>query len=133
MKPQQILIKDLAKGDKFYYYDHLIYEVLDLAVIHEDNDRIKLKLKQFKTKKITNISITGHDVINHPVYLYTGRDSSSFHAGFRAAMRVCVPHMQVFDKENAEVENELQQYLRSMEAYNEWCSNNFNEFYCNIR
>ena len=124
---EQVLLKDLAKGDRFYYYDHLIYEVLDLTIVQDDNDRVELKVRQFKTKKIMGFGFNGTDITSQPVYLYTGRDSSSFHAGFRAAMRVCVPHMQVFDKENAEVENEVQQHIRSMEAYNEWIKNNFNE------
>jgi len=125
MKSEQVLVKDLAKGDKFYYYDHLIYEVLGLTIFHKDNNRVELKVRQYKTKIESTIGMSGQDVAVRPIYRYTGRDSSSFHAGFRMAMEICIEHMGVFDKENAEIENDFQRHMKGIEAYKEWMTNNF--------
>jgi len=33
--------------------------------------------------------------------------------------------MGVFDKENAEIENDFQRHMKGIEAYKEWMTNNF--------
>lgn len=127
MKSELIAIKDLKKGDKFYYYDNLIYKLLSLTIVHGNNDRVDLVLERFKTKEVINMSINGTSSALHNVYKYTGRDSSSFFAGFRAAIRICEKHMQQFDKENAGIEDDLSAFLLSREEYKKWKQNNFND------
>jgi len=127
MKSEIVKFKDLKKGEKFYYYDEMIYTLLDLTVIHGNPDKIALKLKKFKTNEIINMDMHGPDINNRTVYRYTGRDSSSFFAGFRAALAICTPHMGVFDLENAEVDNVLTQHMTTLKAYNVWKENNFND------
>jgi len=127
MKPVLVKIKDLKKGDKFYYYDELVYILLELIVIHGDSDNITLRVKRFKTKVKLDIDIHGQDVINNEVYLFNGWDSGSFFAGFRAAFNICTPHMGVFDLENAEVGEHLKNHLAGLKAHKEWQNNNFSE------
>ena len=115
---------DLKKGDKFYpmnWEDEGVYELLDLTIIHGDDSQIFYSVREIGTKIITTHRIYGENVINHTyICKFKGRDEGSFISGFKAAMRLYHKHMQVFDKENAGLNNDFQCWMTMNDEYKKW-------------
>ena len=119
-----VKIRELKKGDKFYgAHDELIHVFMECTVDETKPDDIAYVTRTLRSRDYNKYAIHGMDAINTQVYRYTGRDRSSYLAGFRAATRICVPHMGSVDKENAGVDEMFTQYLTMMKAYREWIKN----------
>jgi len=117
-------LTDLKKGDKFYendWDDNEVYELIDLAIVQGDEDQIQYYVRKLGSKQKHKKTIHGQGVINrHIVCKYKGRDRGSFLAGFRAAMSIYQKHMQVFDKENAGLDNPFEVWRAMTNKYDEW-------------
>jgi hypothetical protein len=115
---------DLKKGDKYYSHDwedDSVYELLELIIIHGDNNRIIYKERKIGTDVIISHEVQGLEVVNHAgVCMYRGRDKGSFISGFKAAMRLYQKYMQVFDKENAGLNNHFLIWKTMHEEYEKW-------------
>lgn len=117
-------LTDLKVGDKFYSMDYNeddVYELLSLTVIHGDEDFIEYQRRKLRSQKIEHLTIQGQGMVNRMlVCKFKGRDRGSFIAGFKAAMRVYQKYMQVFDKENAGLDNSFQSWMTMREEYRNW-------------
>jgi hypothetical protein len=123
-----VKIRELKKGDKFYgAHDELIHVFIECEFDETKPDDIKYAVRTFKSTEHNKYAIHTLNAIDTMVYRYTGRDRSSYLAGFRAALRICTPHMGSVDKENAGVDTLLTQHLTMMKAYKEWTKNFDNE------
>jgi hypothetical protein len=80
--------------------------------------------KIWKTSDIPETRrISGMGVRDREYYKYTGRDSSSYFAGFRAAMQICSAHMGSIDKQNAGIYDDFQQFMTMQKEYKLWKQN----------
>jgi len=117
-------LTNLKKGDKFYendWNDGNIYELLDLAIIHGEEDEIRYVVRKLGSKYEMQKTIHGTGVVTrHIVCKYTGRDRGSFLAGFRAAVSIYQKHMQEFDKENAGLDTPFETWLTMTRKFNDW-------------
>jgi hypothetical protein len=117
-------LADLKKGQKFYdmdYSDDNVYELLSLTVVQDDEDTIEYQRKNISTKKIENIRLYGQGVVKRTlVCKYYGRDRGSFISGFKAAMRNYQKYMQVFDMENAGLDNPYNSWMTMNTEYRKW-------------
>lgn len=115
---------DLKVGQKFYtmeYDDENVYELQSLTVTHGDEDQIIYQRKNINTKTVEKIKIGGIGVVKRKlVCKYTGRDRGSFVAGFKAAMRVYQKYMQVFDRENAGLDDPFNIWNTMNQEYQKW-------------
>jgi hypothetical protein len=119
-----VKIRELKKGDKFYgAHDEVIHVFMECTVDEAKPQDIAYVARTFKSMEYNKYAIHGMDAINTMVYRYTGRDRSSFLAGFRAAMKICTAHMGSVDKENAGVDEMFNQHMTMMKAYKEWTKN----------
>ena len=123
-KRPYLYYKELKVGDK-YYDEGIVYVLLEIDFDENNPDDIDVVRKQWKTNKIEHIHTHGKNILEAPKFKYTGRDKSSFFAGFDAAMKMCLPYMDIFNLENAGFENEINIFLKMREAYNVWKLNNF--------
>ena len=130
MVNQLVKLYELKKGDKFYNtHDNLIYVLHGCEVDMDNPHKIKWWGKIFKMGRYEQPEthqMCGFGVRDLEYYKYTGRDQSSFLAGFRAAIRTCIPHMGSIDKENAGVDNPMAQHITMLNAFREW-KKNFDE------
>lgn len=115
---------DLKKGDKFYsmhWNDESIYKLLSLTRIHGEENEFEYETSEIGTGKVVKHSLHGEGAVNRTlVCKYRGRDRGSFIAGFKAAMRVYQKHMQVFDRENAGLDNDAQCWITMNKEYRNW-------------
>ena len=117
-------LADLKVGQKFYnmeYDDDNVYELLSLTITHNDEDQITYQRKNINTKMTETIIIGGVGVVKRTlVCKYSGRDRGSFVAGFKAAMRVYQKYMQVFDRENAGLDDPFNTWNTMNQEYQKW-------------
>lgn len=119
-------LTDLKKGDRFYendWDDESVYELLDLAVIHGEEDDIEYYVRKLGNSPNHRMkkTIHGTGVVNrHIVCKYKGRDRGSYLAGFRAAMSLYQKYMQDFDKENAGLSTHLDVWLTMNTKFHQW-------------
>jgi hypothetical protein len=120
-----VKLYELKKGDKFYSFDdNLIYVLHDCTVDMNDPDNIKWRGRRYKSADINEThQIHGMGVRDMEYYKYTGRDRSSFMAGFREAIMLCNKHMGSIDKENAGIDNPVAVHMTMLTRYREWCKN----------
>jgi len=111
---------NLKPGERFYNYEGLVLEMIHCDYDPNNPDQIGYTAKAFKRKDSITITANGKNVANQYYYRYTGRDYSSFNAGFRAAMRLMIKHMGKFDIENAGMENPVMRHLTMGQEYNKW-------------
>jgi len=115
---------DLKVGDKFYgmdWDDESVYELIDLRIIHGDDNVVEYVLRPLGSKQTSYHTMTGQGVVNRTtVVRYKGRDRGSFIAGFKAAMCVYQKHMQIFDKENAGLDNQFNSWNTMNQEYKKW-------------
>lgn len=124
MSATKVKLYELQQGEKFYdAHNNLIYVMIECDHDENNPDWIQYKAKQFRTGALVNKTINGKNARDMQYYRYTGRDKSSFLAGFRAAMRICIAHMGKFDIENAGLENPVEEYIIMMKSYKEWKRN----------
>lgn len=117
-------LTDLKKGDKFYendWDDGEVYELIDLTIIQGLEDEIQYHVRKLGSKQELKKTIHGQGVVTrHIVCKYKGRDRGSFLAGFRAAVSIYQKHMQVFDRENAGLDNPFETWQTMSNQYNKW-------------
>ena len=120
-----VKLYELKVGEKFYNPDNnLIYVLWGCKFDMNDPDCIEWRGKIWKTSDIPETRrITGLGVRDREYYKYTGRDSSSYYAGFRAAMNICLEHMGSIDKQNAGISDDFQQFMTMHEQYKLWIKN----------
>lgn len=125
MLSPKVKLYELKKGDKFYNFDdNLIYVLWDCTVDMNDPDTIKWRGKLWKTDDIPETRmIHGVGVRDIEYYKYTGRDRSSFIAGFRYAMMVCTKYMGPYEMTNAGVDSPVSQHLTMLKEYKKWKEN----------
>jgi hypothetical protein len=115
---------DLKKGDKFYamdWDDERVYQLLDLTIIQDDDSEIRYTVKELGSNSITKHGIKGEAVVNTMLVIkFKGKDKGSYMAGYKAAMRNYHKYMQVFDKENAGLNNDLQCWITMNKEYENW-------------
>lgn len=120
-------LSDLKVGQKFYamgYDDEKVYELLGLTVTLGDEDQIEYQRRNINTKVVENIKLSGQGIVMRElVCKYNGRDRGSFIAGFKAAMRLYQQYMQVFDRENAGLSNDVHSWMTMNEEYRKWMKN----------
>jgi hypothetical protein len=129
---QLVKLYELKKGDKFYntHGDNLIYVLHGCEVDMENPHKIKWWGKIFKMGRYEQPEthqMCGFGVRDLEYYKYTGRDHSSFLAGFRAAAKICNNHMGSIDKENAGIDTPWTQHLTMLNAFREWKKNFYEE------
>ena len=117
-------LADLKKGDKFYgddWDDNTVYELIDLRITLGEEDLIEYVVRELGEKLETHMKTHGTGVVNRTIVCrYKGRDRGSFMAGFRAATNIYQKHMQIFDKENAGLDNPFQKWQTMHAEYNKW-------------
>jgi hypothetical protein len=119
-----VKLRDLKKGEKFYgAHDELIHVFIECTVDETKPDDIAYVVRTFRSRDIHKYAIHGLNAIDTQVYRYTGRDRSSFLAGFRSAIKICTPHMGKVEMENAGVSEPFNQFMTMMNAYKEWTKN----------
>ena len=124
LKNDLVKIRELKRGDKFYgAHDEMIHVFMECIVDETNPDEIIYATRIFKSWNYNKYKIHGLDAINMQVYRYTGRDRSSYLAGFRAAVRTCTPYMGSVEMENAGVNEIFTQHMTMLKAYREWCKN----------
>jgi hypothetical protein len=119
-----VRLVDLKKGDKFYGHDWddpNIYELLDLVKIQGEPNTFKYTVRILGTKIMGEHTISGQGVVNRTVVCrYRTRDRGSFVAGFKAAMHLYQKHMQVFDRENAGLDESWNVAMTMNQEYRKW-------------
>jgi hypothetical protein len=114
---------ELKEGDKFYY-DDLIYVLKSCEYDPSNPDHIRVRLKRYKIDRLwEEMQMHGTGVAEREYYKYTRRDVNSFLAGFRSAIAICEPHMDVFDKENAGINGEIEKHLLALKSLKKWEKN----------
>lgn len=121
-------IIDLKVGDKFYsmdWHDDKVYELVHLSRVLGEEDTFEYSVRLLGSKIIIRHTITRTNVVNRMVVLrFKGRDRGSFVAGFKAAMRNYQKHMQIFDQENASLDNPVNCWQTMTNEYHKWMKNN---------
>lgn len=119
-----IRLVDLKKGDKFYgmaWNDETIYELVSLTRILGEEDEFEYVTRELGTNKTVKHTLHGDGAVMRTlVCKYKGRDRGSFIAGFKAAMHLYQKHMQVFDRENAGLDNNVQCWLTMNQEFRNW-------------
>jgi len=123
-----ILFKDMKIGQKFYEYDYhdpLVYVLLDINIDDNKPDDIEYVVRIYKTDQIETKKIHGNGIRDtHYGFKFVRRDRSSYVAGFQACMRLYHEHMQIFDRQNAGLDNDFNTYMEMNKEYNKWVNNN---------
>jgi hypothetical protein len=119
----QVKLYELKEGDKFYYYDNIIYVMKECIYDLNNPDRIEFIAKIFKTKTYVNMTISGMNAIDNLYYKYVSRDKSSYNAGFNAAINLCFNNMLDIEKEDAGIDNPAKIHIKMMESYCNWRKN----------
>lgn len=114
---------ELKRGERFYNWECLIVEMIECWHDPNNPDWIKYAARHFKTGDIITLEDNGTNVRDQMYYRYTGRDRSSFNAGFMATLRLTMKYMQIFDLENAGLEHSIQQYITMSQLYQKWLKN----------
>ena len=57
------------------------------------------------------------------MFKFVRRDRSSYIAGFQACMDLYHEHMQIFDQQNAGLDDSLQTYMTMYDKYGKWVKN----------
>ncbi len=126
-KKGMVRLVDLKVGDKFYnmdWQDEKIYELVNLTRTLDEADEVEYDVREIGKKHITHIKLSGFDVIRRTVVLrFRGRDRGSFIAGFKAAMRHYQKYMQVFDRENAGLDDLGNTWKTMTDEYHKWMKN----------
>lgn len=121
-----VRLYELQEGEWFYNQEGLILEMVTCDYDPVNPDIIEYAAKILKSDSYEHIRIQGHGVGEQYYYRYTGRDRSSFIAGFKMAMSLMLPYMGKFDLENTELENPIQQHLTMLKQYDKWKKNEGN-------
>jgi hypothetical protein len=115
---------NLKKGDKFYHFhwdDNRIFELVSLTRIQGEENEFQYQTRELGTDVIKSHTLHGDYVVNRTlVCKYRGKDRGSFIAGFKAAMQIYQKHMQVFDQENAGLDNRMQCYITMNQEFRNW-------------
>ena len=123
-----VRVTDLKKGEKFYsmdWDDIRVFELVSLTIIHGEKDVFEYVRRVVGTKTEEHIKIQGTGVVPRSVVLrYNGRDRGSFVAGFKSAMRLYQKHMQIFDRENAGLDNFYNIAMAMNQEYHNWMKGN---------
>lgn len=118
-----VRLYELKRGERFYTWEGLIYEMIECWHDPNNPDWIKYAARQFRTGEIITLETQGSNARDQQYYRYTGRDRSSFNAGFMAALKLTMKYMQVFDLQNAGLEHSVQQYMTMTQLYQKWLKN----------
>lgn len=128
LRSDAILLKDMKIGQKFYesdYNDPLVYVLLDLIIDDNKPDDIEYVIRIYKTDIVETKKVHGIGVRDRYYgFKFVRRDRSSYIAGFQACMRLYHKYMQIFDKQNAGLDNPLNTYMTMYDEYNKWVKNN---------
>ena len=115
---------DLKKGEKFYamdWRDERVFQLIDLTITHGDDTEINYTVKELGTNVIGKHRIRGEAVVNRIlVTKFKGKDMGSYMAGFKAAMRNYQQYMQVFDRENAGLNDNHQCWITINKEFQNW-------------
>ena len=119
-----VRLVDLKVGEKFYgmdWDDEEVYELMNLKITQGNDSVVEYGTRIVGRKKILQHKMIGDGVVNRTtVVRYKGRDRGSFIAGFKAAMRIYQKHMQVFDKENAGLDNFYNAWMTMNQEFGKW-------------
>jgi len=121
---------ELKEGDKFYntYDDNLIHVFKSCEYDPTNHDVIKFRTKRYKIDRFYfDMSLHGTNSAEREFYKYIRRDINSFMAGFNSAIALCEPHMGVFDKENAGIEDILKIHILAQKRLKNWEKNLINK------
>ncbi|MFA5207517.1 MAG: hypothetical protein WC428_02555 [Candidatus Paceibacterota bacterium] len=125
-----VKLRDLKKGEKFYgKFDEMIHVMVECIYDETKPDDIAYITRLLKAKDVNKYAIHTINAIDIEVYRYTGRDRSSFLAGFRSAIKICIPHMGKVEMENAGINDLLSQHMTMINAYKKW-TKNFDDYEC---
>jgi hypothetical protein len=120
----KIKLIDLRMGDKFYSLDDdLIYVVIAVSYDENKPNEIKYSARRLNSNIITYHTIHSDNAKDLCVYKYTGRNMTSFLAGYRYAMNRCIKHMGLFDRENAGFNDNFKTHMTMLEDYKRWITN----------
>jgi len=129
MRYKSKMLKDYKIGEKFYDYNGLV-QILLMYEEDQVNNTVKYATKEWKVGTVRTHTANG--VISHmsdrQFFPYKGRDISSFYAGFRFALNLCMKHMTTEEKINAGIYKFGDDHVKMLYAYEGWLKNNV-EFY----
>ena len=119
-KSELVKIQDLKSGDKFYDWDGIICKFID-GIQTPNNFQYCCKILKFNITEARSIYTGSGDI---EFYRYSGRrDRSSFNAGFKHALKICMAQMNSTDLLNAGLEDNIKEYMTMLREYEKWIRN----------
>ena len=126
MRYQTKKLKDYKIGEKFYDYNGLV-QILLMYEEDQVNNTVRYATKEWKVGTVRTHSSTGC-LSDRQFFPYKRRDISSFYAGFRFALNLCMKYMTTEEKIQAGIYTFGDDHVKMLYAYEGWLKNNV-EFY----
>lgn len=123
MAAKYVKLYELKRGEKFYDWEGIIHVMLYCVYDPANPDYIEYDARIFKTNEIVNHRLCGKCVSEQPYIKYTGRDRSSFMAGFKRAVELCKSELTKNQQSILKIEHDVTIHLTAGYSYQRWMRN----------